>query len=242
MNRVAAREFVLAAKDDVWRKDCFTVSLSGGSTPRAFYSALAATPELRGQIPWSKCFFFWGDERHVPPDHSDSNFRMAKEALLQSVPVKPFQIFRISGELDDASESAREYERILSAFFKLKTGQFPRFDLTLLGMGPDGHTASLFPGTDAPREIKRMVVPNWVEKLSANRITMTVPVFNNSARVMFLVAGEDKASAVKAVLEGPFMPTEFPAQLIQPHKGSVLWLIDQRAGHLLETMSFQELS
>ena len=87
-----------------------------------------------------------------------------------------------------------------------------------------------------------MVVPNWVEKLSANRITMTVPVFNNSARVMFLVAGEDKASAVKAVLEGPFMPTEFPAQLIQPHKGSVLWLIDQRAGHLLETMSFQELS
>jgi len=240
--RRAATEFTKAANDAVGEKDLFTVALSGGSTPRGLYSLLATDPAFRNQIPWGKCFFFWSDERLVPPEHADSNFRMANDALLKQVPVKCSQIFRISGENDDPTAAAAEYGQILSGFFQLKPGEFPRFDLVLLGMGSDGHTASIFPGTDATRENDRMVVANWVEKLSANRITMTVPVFNNSARVMFLVAGESKAPAVKAVVEGARAPDRFPAQLIQPHDGYVLWLVDQKAGSLLRTTPFQEIS
>jgi|SRR5271170_720599 len=241
-HRMAATEFVRAALASVGQKGCFTVSLSGGSTPRALYSMLATNPEFRSQIPWQKCFFFWGDERHVPPDHAESNFRMAREAMLRNVPVPPAQVLRISGELPDPSEGAREYEQMLSACFRLKRGELPRFDLALLGMGQDGHTASLFPGTDALKETERMVVDNWVGKFNSHRITLTVPVFNNSVRVMFLVSGEDKAPALRAVLEGPFVPVQLPAQLIQPRTGSALWLVDYKAANLLRITPLQEVS
>src|SRR5437879_382202 len=158
---------------------------------------------------------------------------MARETLLSRVPAG--QVFRIKGEAPDASAAAAEYEQDLRAFFKLADGEFPRFDLVLLGMGPDGHTASLFPGTKALRERQRLVVSNWVGKFFTDRITLTPPVLNNAARVMFLVNGEDKALALKGVLEGPFEPEQLPAQLIQPQNGRLLWLVDAAAGSMLST-------
>lgn len=231
--RIAATEFALAATEAVREKGSFSVALSGGSTPKGLYSLLASDPEFRDHIPWRKCFFFWGDERLVPPDHAESNFRMVKETLLQRVPVSASQVFRMSGELGDPSEAAHAYDQMLSAFFRLKEGEFPRFDLALLGMGSDGHTGSLFPGTTALKETQRRVVENWVGRFQSHRITMTSPVLNNSARVIFLVSGEDKALALKAVLEGPSAPQQLPAQLIRPHRGSLLWVVDQTAAKLL---------
>jgi 6-phosphogluconolactonase len=232
--RRAATEFTKAANDAVGEKDLFTVALSGGSTPRGLYSLLATDPAFRNQIPWEKCFFFWSDERLVPPEHADSNFRMANDALLKQVPVKCSQIFRISGENDDPTAAAAEYGQILSGFFQLKPGEFPRFDLVLLGMGSDGHTASLFPGTAALDEQQRVAAVNWVGKLNSHRITLTSPVLNNAARILFLVSGEEKAPALKAVLEGPKVPIQLPAQLVQPRWGSLAWLVDKQAGSLLK--------
>jgi 6-phosphogluconolactonase len=240
LHRAAAAEFVSAASDAVRQRGAFNVCLSGGSTPKSLYSLLATDSELRNQIPWGKCFFFWGDERHVPSDNAESNYRMAKEAMLDKVPVPPANIFRVSSELQDAAEAARKYQRTLSEHFKLKGGELPRFDLTLLGMGPDGHTASLFPGTSALNETTKLVVDNWVGKFNTQRITMTVPVLNNSARVIFLVAGDDKALPLKAVLEGPFVPIQLPIQSIRPTTGSALWLIDPKAGALLTARSAKE--
>ena len=196
---------------------------------------LATDPVLRAQMPWDKLHFFFGDERHVPPDSPESNFRMAQETLFSKAPIAPEQIARMKGEYPEAARAAREYEQVLRQFFGLTHGQFPRFDLVLLGMGPDGHTASLFPGTKALHEQERLVVSNWVGKLYTERITLTAPVLNNAARVIFLVQGEDKALALKAVLEGPFEPEQLPAQLIQPHNGTLLWLVDSTAGHFLDT-------
>ena len=139
----------------------FTVALSGGSTPKTLYSLLATKPD----IPWDKIYFFWGDERHVPPDHPESNYRMANEALLSKVPVRAENIFRIHAEEKDAAAAALQYEQTLKDFFHLSPGEFPRFDLILLGMGPDGHTASLFPGTAALNETQRLVVANWVREI-----------------------------------------------------------------------------
>src|SRR5437879_2515362 len=158
---------------------------------------------------------------------------MARETLLSRVPAG--QVFRIKGEAPDASAAAAEYEQDLRAFFKLADGEFPRFDLVLLGMGPDGHTASLFPGTKALHEQQRLAVSNWVGKFFTDRITLTPPVLNNAARVMFLVQGDDKAPALKAVLEGPFEPEQLPAQLIRPTQGKLLWLVDATAANLLSS-------
>jgi 6-phosphogluconolactonase len=229
--QAAAGEFVQAAEESVRAKGSFAVALSGGSTPKGLYSLLAGDPNLRARTPWDKTYFFWGDERHVPPEDPDSNFRMAREAMLSCVPAG--QVFRIKGEIPDASAAAEEYERELHGFFTLPNGQLPRFDLVLLGMGPDGHTASLFPGTKALLEQRRLVVANWVGKFFTDRITLTPPVLNNAARVMFLVHGEDKAPPLKGVLEGPFEPDQLPAQLIQPRDGKLLWLVDATAAHLL---------
>jgi len=236
----AAVLFRATALAAVRGKGSFTVALSGGSTPRSVYSILATEPAFRGGIPWDRCFFFWGDERHVPPESAESNFRMATETMLSQLPVTSSQIFRLPGELLDAAEAACMYEKQLAAFFKLGPGEFPRFDLVLLGMGPDGHTASLFPGTDALSEERRLVVANWVGKFGSSRITMTAPVFNNSANVMFLVSGEDKAPALKSVLEGPYSPQQLPSQLIRPHNGSLVWLVDAAAAKLLQDCQLQE--
>jgi 6-phosphogluconolactonase len=229
----AAVEFTSAAAASIETKGSFSVALSGGSTPRGLFAVLAGDA-FRSQVSWDKVSFFWGDERHVSPDHPDSNFRMAHEALLSHLSLRDNQIFRIHGEYADAAQAAVEYEGTVRQFFGLADGQFPRFDLVLLGMGPDGHTASLFPGTKALSERTRVVVSNWVGKFYTQRVTMTAPALNAAARVLFLVGGEDKAPALKAVLEGPLEASQLPAQLIRPANGSLLWLADRTAAHLLQ--------
>jgi 6-phosphogluconolactonase len=229
----AAQEFVQAAASAVREKGSFNVALAGGSTPKALYSLLVNDPTLRSQVPWDKMHLFFGDERHVPPDHPDSNFRMATEAMISKSPMKPEQVTRIKGEYPDAGQAALEYEKALREYFKLKNGEYPRFDLVLVGMGNEGHTLSLFPGTKALHADGRIAVRNWVGKLYADRITLTAPAASNAARVIFMATGTDKAPALKAVLEGPFEPEQLPAQLLQPKNGKLLWLVDTTAGSML---------
>ncbi len=240
--RAAAEEFVNLAREAIRAREFFTVALSGGSTPRGLYSLLAGDASLRDQLPWEKIHFFWGDERHVPPEHPDSNYRMAKESLLSRVPVPPANVHRIRSENPDAGQAAGEYEETLRAFFRLKMGEMPRFDLILLGMGPDGHTASLFPGTPGLREQERMIVANWVEKLKDDRITMTLPLLNHAACLLFLVSGEEKAQALRTVLEGEPEGESLPAQLVRPEKGKCMWLVDRAAARFLEEISTTEIT
>jgi len=234
LTRRAAEEFLKSVAEAVAQKGAFTVALAGGSTPKALYSQLADEP-LRSQVPWEKVHFFFGDERHAPPDGAESNFRMANEALFLKGAIKPEQITRIKGEYADTEKAALEYEQALRAYFKLKVGEYPRFDLVLLGMGEEGHTLSLFPGTKALHATDRIVVRNWVGKLYTERITLTATAANHASRVIFMVTRADKAPALKAVLEGPYEPEQLPAQLIQPASGKLLWLVDQAAGSMLET-------
>jgi 6-phosphogluconolactonase len=231
--QTAAAEFLEAAQQAVGEKGSFSVALAGGSTPKALYGLLATNPLLQAKVPWSKIQFFFGDERHVPPTDEESNFRMAEEAMLGKAPVDPKQVHRIKGEKRDAAQAAEEYEQDLRASFRLQAGEFPLFDLVLLGMGPEGHTASLFPGTKALKEERRLVVSNWVGKLFTDRITLTPPVLNNAARVIFMAHGAEKAPALKAVLEGPYEPDQLPAQIIRPENGRVLWLVDPTAASML---------
>ena len=181
--------------------------------------------------------FFWGDERHVPPEHPDSNFGAARAALLDHVPVPPENVHRVPAELPDADAAARIYEDELRRWLAPPPGQPPRFDLVLLGLGADGHTASLFPGSAALDETERWVVAPWIEKLAARRITLTLPVLNAAARVLFLVSGRDKAAALRAVLAGPRRPRELPAQAVAPHDGEVTWIVDREAASELKTLS-----
>ncbi len=224
----------------------FRIALSGGRTPRGLYEALAAAHERGGRrIPWARAEFFWGDERHVPPGHPDSNYRMAREALLSRVPVPPERVHRIPAEMPSAEDAATAYEGTLRAAFELEgTGShgtgaprasdaWPRFDLVLLGLGPDGHVASLFPGSEALRERRRLVAAPWVEALHAHRITLTLPVLNAAAFVLFVVSGGDKAGTLRAVLEGEAGAHTYPAQLIRPPEGSVVWLVDRDAADRL---------
>lgn len=223
--QTAAREFAARAAEAVSARGRFCVALSGGSTPRSLYSLLAGGSAP--SIPWDRIYFFWGDERHVPPADPDSNYRMANEALLSKVPIPTSNVFRIPAEENDAEAAAVAYEQTLRAFFRLDPGEFPRFDLILLGIGLEGHTASLFPGSTALEERTRLVVANWVEKLKADRITVTLPVLNHAACVMFLASGSDKAEILREVLENP--AADLPAQKVQPGNGRLVWLLDRAA-------------
>ena len=236
LSQAAASEFFLRAIDAVGANGRFTVALSGGSTPRGLYALLATDAAWRDQLPWARMHFFWGDERHVPPEHAESNFRMADKALLSVAPVPPANIHRINGEAASAADAASEYEDLLREVFELAEGEVPRFDLILLGLGAEGHTASLFPGTRALTENRRLVVSNWVGKLFADRITLTLPVLNNAACLMFIVSGEDKATALKAIFEGPYEPDQLPAQLINPTDGRLVWLLDRAAALELDVI------
>jgi len=233
LTRRAADEFVKSVNEAIAEKGSFTVALAGGSTPKSLYSLLADDPSYRSKIPWAKLHFFFGDERHALPDSPESNFHMANEALFSKGLVKPEQITRIRGEYADTEKAALEYQQALRAYFKVRDGEYPRFDLVLLGMGDEGHTLSLFPGTKALHATDRIVVRNWVGKLFTDRITLTVPAANHARRVIFSVTREDKALALKAVLEGPYEPEQLPAQYIQPVNGSLLWLVDQAAASKL---------
>jgi 6-phosphogluconolactonase len=223
----AAEQFVEQAKQAVSRNGRFAVALSGGSTPKGLYALIAS--DFRFSVPWKQTFFFWGDERHVPPDHADSNFRMANQAMLSKVPVPAENIFRVLAEEKDASVAAAKYEQTLRNFFHLQPGEFPSFDLIHLGMGPDGHTASLFPGSNALKEKTRLVVANWVEKFQSNRITLTFPVLNNGQCISFMVAGPGKAAPLHEVLEGDAPGDQFPAKLVKPTRGKLIWFVDRAA-------------
>ncbi|HZR67376.1 MAG TPA: 6-phosphogluconolactonase [Terriglobales bacterium] len=223
--RAAAEKFCKLGSEAIQKTGRFTVALSGGSTPRGLHQELVTN--FSSRLPWDKVFFFWGDERHVPPDSSDSNYRMAKETLLSKLPIPMENIFRVPAELSDAREAAQKYEDTLEKFFQPAGNEFPRFDFILLGMGPDGHTASLFPGTAALQEKDRLVVANWVEKLNTFRITFTYPVLNNAASVMMLVSGDEKAEMVRKALKDP--AANLPCQGVKPVHGEIVWYLDKGA-------------
>jgi 6-phosphogluconolactonase len=231
----AAEEVVSAATDAIAQRGRFTIALSGGSTPKGLFNLLATNALT--VLPWDRMFFFWGDERHVPPTDPDSNYRMAQETMLSKVPVPPGNVFRMAAENPDAAAAAEDYEKTLRKFFALAPGQFPRFDLILLGMGPDGHTASLFPGTSGLQEKSRLVIANWVEKFKTNRLTFTLPVLNAARCVSFLVSGTDKAPALHAVLEGDAPGEQYPAKLVRPTDGKLIWLVDKAAASALSANS-----
>jgi 6-phosphogluconolactonase len=222
--RGAAEYFVARSGEAVAQKGFFTVALSGGSTPKVLYQLLAdANEPFRTQVPWSRIHFFWSDERHVPPDHPESNYRMTREAMLAHVPVPESNVHRVLSENPNADEAAKDYEQTL---LQLTKQTLPQLDLILLGLGPDGHTASIFPGSEVLHETKRLVAAPWVEKFNTHRITMTLPLLNNGAAVLFLVSGAEKAGIVKQVLDGP---KQYPAQFVQPTHGQLLWMLDKDA-------------
>jgi len=231
--RRAAEKIIEAAAVAIKERGGFTISLAGGSTPKALYSLLATDPAFKSQMPWDKTQFFFGDERHVPPDNSDSNYRMAHESMLSKVPLKPEQVIRIKAEYENSEKAAEEYQQALRTWFQRSNQQLPRFDVLLLGMGDEGHTLSLFPGTKALHDNGRWVMSNWIGKLFTDRVTITAPVANNSALAIFMVTKADKALALKGVLEGPYEPDQLPSQLIQPKNGRLLWLVDPTAASKL---------
>jgi 6-phosphogluconolactonase len=233
LTQAAAAEFVRQANQAIQTRGRCAIALSGGSTPKSLYALLATQP-WRDQLPWNQVYLFWGDERHVPPSDISSNFRMTQEQLLAQVPIPPENVHRIKAENPDPNVAAAEYEQDLEQFFQFGEQQFPRFDLVLLGMGANGHTASLFPGTAAVHEKSRLVVALWVDEMSTDRITLTPPVINNAREIIFFVTGTEKAETLKAVLEGPYQPDRLPAQIIRPTQGKVVWMIDRAAAQFLE--------
>jgi 6-phosphogluconolactonase len=227
--REAARRFAEQAEACAKYAGRCAVALSGGSTPKAMFQILAEKP-YADTIPWRSIYFFWGDERCVPPDHADSNYRTADETLLSQVPIPRENIFRIPAEDEDHERAAANYSETLRKFFGEER---PSFDLVFLGMGADGHTASLFPGTRALHVNDRIAVANYVEKFQSWRITLTAATINRARNIIFLVAGADKAPALKEVIEGPRNPELYPSQLIEPSNGSLLWMVDEAATKLL---------
>lgn len=232
ISRKAAELFVQISRLAIQHNGRFSVALSGGNTPRALYSLLA-TDAYRTKIDWSKVHVFWGDERCVPPDDEQSNYRMARETLLLHVPIPQPNIHRIRAEMPDHNVAAEDYEKQLRSFFQFES-DLPRFDLILLGMGPDGHTASLFPGTAALQDTTHLVIANYVEKFGTFRITLTYPVINNAANILFLVSGADKAQVLKEILEGKNQPELYPSQKINPTNGTLRFLVDREAASMLK--------
>jgi 6-phosphogluconolactonase len=204
----------------------FSLALAGGSTPKALYQYLAESEDFH----WDKWHIFFGDERTVPPDDEDSNYHMASETLLSKVPIPENQVHRMQGELDP-TVAAEAYEQVLKDVFG--GDSFPRLDLILLGMGDDGHTASLFPHTAAIHESKKWVVAHYVEKLDTWRITLTPPVLNNARHIIFMVTGDKKADRLNQVLNGDYQPDTLPSQIIKPEHGQLLWYTDQAAASQL---------
>jgi 6-phosphogluconolactonase len=246
----AAARFVSIGSAAIQHSGRFTVALSGGSTPRALYEVLARDHQ---DFAWDKVHVFWGDERCVPPDHADSNFGLAQQALLSKVKVLDQNVHRMRGE-DDLPQAAFAYEYELRKVFgeQLETeidsarpdqssrvitsggiSLFPALDLILLGLGADGHMASLFPGTTGLHETRRWVIANHVEQLHTDRITLTAPVINHAQNIIFLIAGLDKAAALKSVLQGEPDPDRSPAQLVKPRTTGLAWLVDRAAASLL---------
>jgi 6-phosphogluconolactonase len=224
----AAEHLIELANSAIAEHGRFSIALSGGSTPQSLYELLA-TPSYAERINWQQMHIFWGDERCVAPDHVDSCYHMAREAMLDHVSLPPDNIRRIQGELPP-DEAAAKYEQILRHFFG---DQEPRFDLILLGMGDDGHTASLFPGTKALHEETRWVIENYVEVKQMWRVTLTKTAINAAANIMFLVSGSGKAEKLHEVVQGTYTPYQLPSQMIKPENGKLMWFVDHDAAHLL---------
>src|SRR5271168_1761677 len=228
--RSSAEHFLETAQAAVAARGRARVAVSGGNTPKRTFELLASSQEpFLEAMPWAEIELFWVDERCVPPDHPDSNYRMTREAMLSKVPLKPEQVFRIEGEFDPEVAAAR-YETTIRAQFRLEGAEVPRFDVLALGMGDDGHTASLFPHTEALHELSRIAIANHVPQQKETwRVTLTWPVIVEAADVFFLIGGKDKADPLHRVFQGPYDPETLPSQLIQPKSGKVLLLLDKDA-------------
>ena len=233
LSRAAANEFSRLARQAVATKGRIAVALAGGSTPRSAYAVLAYEDKRANPLPWQRIHIFFGDERHVPPDHAESNYGMVRDALLRHVLIPAENVHRIHGELD-APAAADQYEEELRRHFQLQHGQLPLFDLVMLGMGDDGHIASLFSATSAVVEASRLVTANWVEQLRQYRLTLTFPVLNNACEIMFLVAGSSKARVIDDVFKGDARSSRYPVHKVKPAHGRVLWLLDRAAAQVPE--------
>ena len=233
-SRRAAQYFVDGIRAAAGARGKARIAISGGDTPKHTFELLAdPSAQYREQIPWENLELYWVDERCVPPDHADSNYRMTREALLDKVPLSANQIFRIHGELDP-EEAAAKYEFDIRQSFRLEGAELPSFDLLLLGMGPDGHTASLFPHTKGLQEIMRIAIANHVpQQKDSWRITLTRPVINRARDVFFLIEGADKVAALKQVFRGPYDPETYPSQLIRPASHRLTLLLDSAAAAAL---------
>ena len=230
----AAEKFVALADQAIATRGYFSVALSGGSTPKALFQLLAAAP-YSSRVAWDKVEWFFGDERSVGPDDPDSNYRMAREAMLMQLPIDGARVHRIRGESDKPTEAAADYAAQLAKVLAANSdGELPVLDLVLLGMGNDGHTASLFPFTRALHEHAQWVVPNDVPQLNTRRYTLTAPVLNAARCVLFLITGVGKAKVLGEVLHGPREPERLPSQLIEPTSGELLWYVDRAAASRLE--------
>ncbi len=226
--KAAAEKLIATVNAAIHERRRCALALAGGTTPRDVY-ALLATEDYRRRVDWSKVFLFWGDERCIPPQHPDSNFRMVNDSLLSCIAIPAENVFRIKGELAPAAAS-NEYEKHLEDFFG---GRLPQFDLILLGLGEDGHTASLFPGASALEETHRRVISVFVPKLNTHRITLTLPVINKARHVMFIVSGKSKSAIVPRILKSNQPAKELPATLVQLQNGQLDWLLDAEAASLL---------
>jgi len=231
--REAAERIIRLGQAAVARTGRVTIALAGGSTPRRLYALLASEP-YRALMPWSRTLLFWGDERGVPPGRAQSNYRMVRETLLRHLPAQPAGVYRMAAEDPDPERAAAAYERQLRAAFRLGPGAVPRFDLIVLGLGADGHVASLFPGSPALSERARLVVPVYRERPGTHRLTLTLPVINAASAVLFLVSGRDKAAMLASVLRAPEPAAPVPARAVCPRDGTLTWLVDRAAASRLD--------
>ena len=226
----AARYVVRVASESITTHGRFTLALAGGSTPKKLYGLLASEP-YRDQIDWALTEIFWSDERCVPPDSEESNYHLAQEVLLSKVPIPATQIHRMPADADDHDQASLTYIQEIQRVFG--TNGVPSFDLLQLGMGPEGHTASLFPHQASLHEQTRLIMPVTVPKPPPPRLTFTPLLLNAATHILFLVTGQDKADALQAVLEGEYNPDEYPAQIIRPTQGEVTWMLDPAAASKL---------
>lgn len=226
----AAQHIVRIANESIVTYGRFTMALSGGTTPRKTYELLGSEPYFK-QINWTLVHIFWGDERCVPPESSDSNYHMAHEVFLSKIPIPAVQVHRMLASEPDRDAASQEYVEEMQRVFA--TDDIPSFDLIQLGMGPEGHTASLFPHQEALHEERRLVMPVSVPKPPPDRLTFTPPLLNAARNILFLVTGSDKADALHAVLEGPYQPDEYPAQIVRPPNGEVVWMVDTAAAQII---------
>lgn len=230
-DHAAAHYIVQVANEALTAHGRFTIALSGGSTPKRLYGLLALEPYCN-QIDWTRAEIFWGDERCVPPDDTESNYHLAYEVMLSKLPIPASHIHRMPADQSDRVAASAAYEQEMRRVFG--TNGVPSFDLIQLGLGPEAHTASLFPHQASLWETERLIIPVSVPKPPPARLTFTPPLLNAANHILFLVTGAEKADAVQAVLEGDYQPDEYPAQIVRPTRGEVTWMLDTAAANRLQ--------